>query len=148
MQRATHQTRKNHRSPFFYSREKIVSLTWSLRYSRSEPMEQREKRENARFFFTSESRQRKNDVQVKRKTSFPFVFRTLNCTFNLRFKILSLGNEKEKQVFLLHFARLIVSLTWGLRYFRSEIKKTSFPFAFRSLNRIFNLRFKILSLGN
>ena len=48
-----------------------------------------------------------------------------------------------------YFSHLIVPLTYGLKYFRSD-KKINYAinFAYLSLIRIFNLRSKILSLNN
>ena len=59
-------------------------------------------------------------------------------------EVLTLDN-KNKSLFILYCAHLIVTLTNGRTYFRSEMKrKTSFSFAFNSLNRNFVLKYSIL----
>ena len=47
---------------------------------------------------------------IKKKTGVYFVFHSICTTFDLQSKVLSLGN-KNKRVFILYFARLIVPLT-------------------------------------
>ena len=47
----------------------------------------------------------------KRKTSFSFAFRSLIRNFEFCSNLLSLGKAKEKQAFLLLFARLFVTLS-------------------------------------
>ena len=47
---------------------------------------------------------------IKKETEVYFVFRSICTTFDLQSKVLSLGN-KNKRVFILYFARLIVPLT-------------------------------------
>ena len=60
-----------------------------------------------------------------------------------------MGESLKELLFLLFIPYFFVPLTFGRRYFRSKMKrKTSFPFAFRSLIRIFDLWSKLLLFGN
>ena len=65
------------------------------------------------------------------KASFSFVFCSHYRTFGLRSKVLTLG----KNQIIWFFARLIVPLTYGRKYSRSE--KSKLNLVFRSLNRTF-----------
>jgi hypothetical protein len=53
-----------------------------------------------------------------------------------------MGESLKELLFLLFIPYFFVPLTFGRRYFRSKMKrKTSFPFAFCSLFRIFVAEF-------
>ena len=71
----------------------IVSLSCALRYSRSE---------------------------TPNKSKLFLFFRSLNRISELRSKVLTFGNTKQKQAFFCFFAHLIVPLSYALRYSRSE----------------------------